>query len=72
MMVIEIKKIMGEEKMIKYILKGIAITIGIFIGFWIMSKITLLGFGGSIKDVLVQFGELLNNFGDSLIKVGAK
>lgn len=58
--------------MIKYILKGIAITIGIFIGFWIMSKITLFGFGGGIKDVLVQFGELLNNFGDSLIKVGAK
>ena len=37
-----------------------------------MSKITLFGFGGGIKDVLVQFGELLNNFGDSLIKVGAK
>ena len=58
--------------MIKYILKGIAITIGIFIAFWLLSKITLFGFGGGIKDMLVQFGEMLNNFGDSLVKVGSK
>ncbi len=58
--------------MLKYLIRGVLITIGIFIGFWLLSKVTLFGFGGGIKDVLVQFGELLNNFGDSLIKVGSK
>jgi len=58
--------------MLKYIIRGIFITIGVFIAFWLISKITLFGFGGGIKEVLVQFGEFLNNFGDSLIKVGSK
>ncbi len=58
--------------MLKYIIRGILITIGVFIAFWLISKVTLFGFGGGIKDVLVQFGELISKFGDSLIKVGSR
>ena len=58
--------------MIKSIIKGIGIVIGIFIGMWLLSKVSLFGFGGSIKEILISFGEMIRDFGESLIKIGLK
>jgi len=49
--------------MLKSLIKGIIFGVGFIAGIYICSKITLLGFGGSIKEFATSIGNMFIQLG---------
>lgn len=49
--------------MFKYFLRGLLVAIGVLVGFYICSKITLFGFGGSVKEFSQSIGQMFIEVG---------